>query len=72
MVISRRGMRAVRDAAWRSQRRRAIAVIVLCILTLFDALLAHGIVGWYPIAWLPAAHAARLAPVQSLRPARSG
>jgi hypothetical protein len=58
MVISRRGMRAVRDAEWRAQRRRAIAVIILCILTLFDALLAHGVVGYYPIAWLPALFAA--------------
>jgi hypothetical protein len=53
MLISRRGMRAARDARWRAQRRRAVAVIVLCSITLLDALLAHEIWGYYPVAWIP-------------------
>lgn len=53
MVISRRGMRGVRDDHARALRRRAIAVAVLAITTLADTLLDHGIVGVYPLAWLP-------------------
>jgi serine phosphatase RsbU (regulator of sigma subunit) len=52
VFISRRGMRA-RDERARRQRQRAIWFIGLVSVTLMDSLLAHQIVGYYPVAWLP-------------------
>ncbi len=61
MLISRRGMRGVRDDHARALRRRAVAVAVLAITTLFDSLLAHGVVGFYPVAWAPSLFAIGIA-----------
>jgi len=61
MLISRRGMRGVRDDHARALRRRAIAVTVLAIVTLADSLLAHGIIGFYPVGWIPALFAIGIA-----------
>lgn len=52
LMISRRGMRA-RDARARNQRRRAVWFVGLISVTLADSLLAHQIVGYYPVAWAP-------------------
>jgi hypothetical protein len=62
MLISRRGMRPVRDdERWRAQRRRTLYVVILCSITLSDSLLAHDIAGYYPAAWLPILFAAAIA-----------